>query len=207
MIFDGKASATGYFFLSFDIAKQALDDARQKDKGSDIWSKAKIIVVPLSVALQLGIRKQQRQATNYDLLFNTYNSIVASPEGTADARIVDEKNNPDKWNQKGRIPIFTIDGMALNNGKQPAFFNTDDLLKEWRRENPSEPEDTMVLVQVRELETAVRVSSQKNDFAELQRLQIMPVQETTDVARRLVSSEKLPKYDFQKVVLVKTASG
>lgn len=60
MIFDGQASATGYFFLNFQVANQALKDARQKDTNAgavELWSDAKIIVVPLAVALQLALRK------------------------------------------------------------------------------------------------------------------------------------------------------
>ena len=80
MIFDGQASATGYFFLSYETAVRALEDARKKDKNEgakEIWSDAKIMVVPLAVAMQLSLRKTQRDAINegINLKFNTYNDM------------------------------------------------------------------------------------------------------------------------------------
>jgi hypothetical protein len=70
MIFNGERSATGYFFLSYNIAEQALRDAREKDqtKGSvaNIWNAAQVRVVPLSIAMQLALSSKQRVAVNDD---------------------------------------------------------------------------------------------------------------------------------------------
>jgi hypothetical protein len=73
MIFNGERSATGYFFLSYNIAEQALRDARDKDqaKGSstavaNTWDAAQVRVVPLSIAMQLTLSSKQRVAVNDD---------------------------------------------------------------------------------------------------------------------------------------------
>jgi hypothetical protein len=74
MIFNGERSATGYFFLSYNIAEQALRDAREKDKATgggsstavNIWDTAQVRVVPLSIAMQLALSSQQRVAANND---------------------------------------------------------------------------------------------------------------------------------------------
>lgn len=67
MIFNGEAGATGYFFLSYNIAEQALQDAREKDKqngAANIWNEAQIRVVPLSIAMQLALTTKQLAAVN-----------------------------------------------------------------------------------------------------------------------------------------------
>jgi hypothetical protein len=70
MIFNGENAATGYFFLSYNIAEQALRDAREKDKqqsggaANDVWNAAQVRVVPLSIAMQLALSSQQRAAVN-----------------------------------------------------------------------------------------------------------------------------------------------
>lgn len=206
MIFDGQASATGYFFLSFQVATQALQDAKQKDKaGQDIWSNAKIIVVPLAVALQLALRKTQRVAINSGnangIKFNTYNDIVASIEGVDDAKIV-ERGNPDKWNQKGRVPLFYIEGLTLDNGKEPRYFNQQDLINEWNHQNSSKPLPPIQLVELVDL---YRNALAKNgDLKKISKFAVMPVSETNQVASEMMksSSSPMPKYNFNEVFLV-----
>jgi hypothetical protein len=202
MIFDGQASATGYFFLSFDVAFSALSDARQKDdKGQDIWASATIISVPLAIALQLTLRNTQRKALNNGILFNTYNDIVASEEGVNDAKSVDTKN-PDRWEQKGRVPLFYIDGLVLENEKSPRYFNTRDLMTEWAKQNPSKPEPKIKIVEMVDL---FRNSIRKNDLGQLASLQLMPVAETSKVAAELRSKQTQPSYSFKETVLIGTS--
>eukprot|EP00980_Cylindrotheca_fusiformis_P021356 scaffold8240_cov133-Cylindrotheca_fusiformis.AAC.1 len=209
MIFDGQASATGYFFLSFDVAAQALKDAREKDKNAgatEIWSNAKIIVVPLAVALQLALRKTQREAVNNGIKFNTFNDIVASVEGVEAAKEI-ERGNKDKWSQKGRVPLFHIEGLKLDDGREPRYFNRLDLLFEWRRQHPN---DVAPPIQVSELVELYRNALGKNDLSRVTNLVIVPVKETNRVASQLMKSSTdapLPTYNFKKAYLVGSAKG
>ena len=206
MIFDGQASATGYFFLSFDVAAQALQDARQKDKNvgaSETWSNAKIIIVPLAVALQLALRKTQREAVNSELKFNTFNDIVPSSEGVEAAKEV-EAGNKEKWSQKGRVPLFYIEGLKLDDGKEPRYFNQVDLLQEWKRQHPN---DSPPAIQLTEL-----VDTYRNGLSNLEKIEnlvLVPVKETNQVASQLLKKANggLPSYSFNKVFLVQSAKG
>lgn len=210
MIFDGQASATGYFFLSFDVAAQALQDARQKDKNAgaaETWSNAKIIVVPLAVALQLALRKTQREAVNNGIKFNTYNDIVPSSEGVDAAKEV-ETGNKEKWSQKGRVPLFYIEGLTLDDGREPRYFNQIDLIQEWKRQNPN-IDSSPPAVQLTELVETYRNALSKNDLEKIQKLAIIPVKETNQVASQLLKSSNgsLPAYNFAKCFLVQSSKG
>ena len=211
MIFDPQqASATGYFFLSFQVASDALNDARQKDTNagaSQVWSQAQIIVVPLAVALQLTLRKSQRDAVNNELKFNTFNDIVPSSEGVEDAKNTKESGNPDKWEQKGRVPLFYIDGLKLADGREPRYFNKEDLLKEWSRQNSDGAPPTIQLVEMVDL---YRNALLKNDLGKVANIAILPVKETNQVASELMKSNKASSnvsYDFKKVYLVGSSKG
>lgn len=204
MIFDGQSSATGYFFLSFDVAAQALKDARQKDKkGSEIWSNAKIIVVPLAVALQLALRKTQREATNNGATMATFNELVASSEGVEAAKEIDGGVRG-KFSQRGRVPLFHFDTLVLENGREPRYFNRVDLLKEWKRQSPDKNPPP---IQISDLVELYRGCFAMKDFSEVERLAVMPVAETSEVASSLFKSSdgKMPKYSFDKVFLVGSA--
>jgi hypothetical protein len=209
MIFDGQAKATGYFFLSFDIAAQALQDARTKDQNTgaaDVWGDAKIIVVPLSVALQLATRKTQREAINGNgIKFNTYNDIVPSQEGIDDAKGL-EKQNPDKWEAKGRVPAFYIKGLVLSDGREPRYFNQRDLLREWEGQHPGTPPPPVQVVSVVDL---FRSALKSGELGEISNLAIVPVPESNQVASKLLQTTKglLPQYNFNKVFLVGSAKG
>lgn len=206
MIFDGQASATGYFFLSFQVAASALSDARQKDaQGEEIWASATIIAVPLAVALQLTLRNTQRKALNNGVLFNTFDDIVASEESVNDAKSVDT-NNSDRWAQKGRVPLFYTDGLVLENGKSPRYFNKQDLLVEWTNQNPDKPEQPKIKI-VEMVDLFRNSFKKKGDLSQLDSLQFMPVAETNKVAADLRSKQTPPSYSFKETVLVGTTKG
>jgi hypothetical protein len=219
MIFDGQASATGYFFLSFDIAAQALADAKRKDNNvgaAAIWEQARIIVVPLAVALQVSLRKSQRVAINNGIRFNTYGDIVPSQEGIDDAKAFDSSSLgstlSNKWEQKGRVPLFFIAGLKLENGREPRYFNRRDLLKEWYRQHPDPaiPSPRIQIVEMVEL-YRLALSGKNSDLSAIQNLTIMPVVESYQVASQLLQQQPkdnpLPKYDFNTVYLVGSAQG
>jgi len=220
MIFDGQASATGYFFLSFDIAAQALGDAKRKDTNvgaTAIWDEARIIVVPLAVALQLSLRKSQRVAVNNGIRFNTYGDIVPSQEGVDDAKALDASpvvsSLSNKWEQKGRVPLFFIPDLKLENGRQPRYFNQKDLLKEWYRQHSNQSTTPPPKIQIVEMVDLYRSSLMgKNlDLDLIENIVIMPVVESNQVASQLLQrqpkDDPLPKYDYNKVYLVGSAQG
>ena len=215
MIFDSQSTATGYFFLSFEVAAEALEDARKKDtkttEAQELWKSAQIIVVPLSVAIQLALTKRQRTGVNSNISsFNTFNDIVASAEGVSDAKLVSTAGNPNRWTQKGRVPLFYIDGLTIPDPKggatrkQPRYFNRTDLLAEWREQNGSTAPPPVQVVEMIEL---FRSAVSRNEWSSLDELAIMPVKETNQVAKELqqkTSSNNI-KYSFDKVFLVNNA--
>ena len=221
MIFNGKDGATGYFFLSYNVAKQALMDAQQKDsvssssgqqqKKATIWDTATIRVVPLSVALQLSLVERSRTASNQEdgvrdmKLPRTIGDIVPSEEGIADAKIVDAMNNPSKWNSKGRVPIFyyaTTPTDESNNGGKSSkwYFNVADL----KRDYPEEAGKDGGEIKVMEMMNILR---RTNDWSTLQDMIPVPVQESNQVALQLIKnlpSDAKP-YNLQQAYLVSSA--
>ena len=210
MIFDGQASATGYFFLSFNVAKTVLEDARSKDKAKDAqdkWADATIISLPLTVALQLGLRKVQRKAVNNGILFNTYNDIVPSEEGVEDAKRIDRKN-PDRWIQKGRVPIFFVNGLTVDEGRySPRYFNLADLQSEWKKQFPDKDlsNDDIQVVEMVELFRASLGSNGSIDA--LQNIKFVPVVDSQKVASELQKTTASIKYNLKEVYLVQSAKG
>jgi hypothetical protein len=204
MIYDGSASATGYFFMSFQLAKKTVDDARKQDVDKvDSFAGATIITVPLAVALQLGLRNVQRKALNNGILYNTFNDVVAAQEGVEDAKSVDSQN-PDRWSQKGRVPIFFVNGLELDNGRLPRFFNKDDLVKEWTRQNPDQNLPPIQLVDMIDL---FRYGLKKKDMSELDKFTFIPVSESNQVAAELrkKQSSSPVTYSFKDTLLVGTS--
>jgi hypothetical protein len=138
------------------------------------------------------------------MTFSTFNDIVSSAEGVADAKIV-AKGNPDRWSQKGRVPLFYIDGLTIPDPrggpkpKQPRYFNKADLLAEWRAQNGSAPQPTIQVVEMIEL---FRNALSRNDWTTLDDLAFMPVKETNQVAKELQQNNSNIKYSFDKVFLV-----
>ena len=213
MIFDGQASATGYFFLSFNVAKTVLEDARSKDKSKDAadkWSDATIITIPLTVALQLGLRKVQRRAINTDdIKFNTYNDIVPAEEAVEDAKSIDSKSqNIEKWTTKGRVPIFYVNDIefTVDDGKYyPRFFNLIDLKTEWNKQFPNKELPKVEIIEMIEL---FRIAtSPKGSLDTIRNIKFIPVQETRKVASELQKTTSSIKYNFKDVYLVQSAKG
>ena len=204
MIFDGSASATGYFFFSFRVAANVLEDARQKDKTYEKeWAQATIIVLPLTVALQLALRKTQRKAINYkDTLIDTFNDMVASEEGVEDAQLIDARNNPDRWTQKGRVPLFYISGLTVERDGRtlsPRYFNKLNLLEEWNRQHPDISPPTIEIV---EMVNLYRNAFNKNELEKLANIILVPVQESNQVAAELRKRSTIPSYNLKDAILV-----
>jgi hypothetical protein len=119
-----------------------------------------------------------------------------------------DKQNPAKWEAKGRVPLFYVNGLTLGDGREPRYFNQRDLRKEWERQHPGTPPPSIEIVEMFNLfRMAVKSGG---DLSGISNLAIMPVQESQQVASKLLKSSDggpLPNYNFSKVFLVGLAKG
>jgi len=262
-------SANGYFFLSFEAATQALQRAHQQDQaqeqvqddgnpnsgasggGMSVSSTAKIIIVPLGVALQQSLSKDvQREVINSNsnnnnsvvtALLPTQNHLVVSSEGMEDAKRIEmefinrgginnlynnqknypHKNNlnndyetnnsnkinsksPSRWDQKETIPLFYMDGLTLSDGKEPRYFNQDDLLEEFTDQFPGKELPPTRLVELVDL---YRTALDESRLDEVANLALMPVAETVQVGKELLKTSIPPNYNFKQMYLVDSDGG
>ena len=184
------AGGLGYFFTSYRSAEFVLDDAKvafakakaeersnnnvdKKGEGDeekvdvnegavpDSWGQARIVSIPLDVAMQLSVKKgtssiaQNGQGKS----FNTYYQVIPSQEEqNAALRIEDGP----RYRERGRVPLFYIDGLQIpskdddnsikNNNDEggsssssssmmtmmnPVYLHVQDLKDEWQRQHPS----------------------------------------------------------------------
>ena len=220
MIFNGERSATGFFFLSYNMAQTALQDAITKDKNKEagaIWERAAVRVVPLSVAMQLSLYgPRERIATNTDKSIsgkkmNTYADIVMSEEGNLDARRLDRERknpNPQRWsNTKGRIPVFHVDGMTTKSGKDAWYFNIADLKADYKQQHDGQALVGNDGIESMEMMDVFRKASRKDEWTPLQNIRFMPVPESKQVAVQIVKKQQAEEnpYDFDKVFLVSSS--
>lgn len=216
------ATATGYFFLSYETAQNALKAASGMDalKGEDnIWMTAKIAVVPLSVALQLSLSRRRRVAVNEekgvkDIQIDTVHNLIPSDSGNADAQTLDSKRkkNFKKWETKGRVPLFSIP--EGKTGKRKYYFETTDLIDDYKRNHASD-DPTMAFIPEIELDEMgyfFRQALQSNDWGSLKdfadTIQTLP--EARDAAIKILKEDAASKtpvapYNFDKTYLVLTA--
>jgi len=262
-------SANGYFFLSFEAATQALQRAHQQDQAQEqvqddgnpnsgasggemsVSSTAKIIIVPLGVALQQSLSKNvQREVINSNsnnnnsvvtTLLPTQNHLVVSSEGMEDAKRIEmefinrgginnlynnqknypHKNNlnndyetnnsnkinsksPSRWDQKETIPLFYMDGLTLSDGKEPRYFNQDDLLEEFTDQFPGKELPPTRLVELVDL---YRTALDESRLDEVANLALMPVAETVQVGKELLKTSIPPNYNFKQMYLVDSDGG
>ncbi|KAG7351655.1 hypothetical protein IV203_007703 [Nitzschia inconspicua] len=199
MIFNGENGATGYFFLSYNIAEQALRDAREKDKqngAANIWNAAQIRVVPLSIAMQLALSTKQRTAVNEEKgkryqaqhvwrhcgLGRGKHRCEATRHGTKQQPLQVEQHqrqSPSAEYKKQALLETGVENAALSNDK----------------------------IKVVEMMNLFRSASRKNDWTTLQNVTIMPVKESNQVAVKIIK-EMTPgssPYNFDKVFLVSSS--
>jgi hypothetical protein len=217
MIFNGGRSATGFFFMSYNMAQTALQDAIGKDKAKEAgasWTAAQVRVIPLSVAMQLSLGPRERIAVNPDKSIqgkrlDTFADIVMSEEGNIDARRLDRERknpNPQRWsNTKGRIPVFHVDGMVTKTGKDMWYFNLADLKADYKQQT-GEALLSNDAVELAEMMDMFRRASRKNDWSALQKIRFMPVPESKQVAIQIVKKQPQDSpYDFDRVFLVSSS--
>lgn len=216
------ATATGYFFMSYDTAMNALKTASDLDSSrgdGNIWSTAKVKVVPLSVAIQLSLTKRRRLAVNEEkgvsgIQVDTIHNLIPSDEGNADAQRLDTSRgkNVKKWETKGRVPLFYIPEPRLK--KDYYYFETNEVIADYRRKHASDdPSMTFIPeIQVVELIDIFRKAQQSNDWESLRDFveTIKPSQDAREAAIKLLkeeatASKKTAPYNFDKVYLVVSA--
>eukprot|EP00536_Pseudo-nitzschia_multiseries_P003921 jgi/Psemu1/284731/fgenesh1_pg.62_\ len=216
------ATATGFFFLSYQTAQEALKAASSLDSAQgdgNIWMTAKIKVVPLSVALQLSLTRRRRVAVNEEkgvngIQVDTVHNLIPSDAGNADAQTLDtkRKQNAKKWETKGRVPLFSIP--EGKEGRRKYYFETTDLIADYKvnhaRDDPSMafiPE-----IELNELGYFFRQAVQSNDLGVLKdfadTIQTLP--DAREAAIKLLQEEAASKtpvapYNFDKTFLVLSA--
>lgn len=216
------ATGTGYFFLTYETAQGALKAASGLDafRGEEnIWNTARIMVVPLSVALQLSLSRRQRVAVNEEKGVNgiqveTVHNLIASDPGNADAQTLDtkRKKNPKKWETKGRVPLFSIpEGKAA---KKKYYFETTDLFADYKRNHASDDPSMAFIpeIELEELGYFFRQALQSNDWGSLKDFAdtIETLPEARKAAIKILQEEAASKtpfapYNFDKTYLVLTA--
>eukprot|EP00577_Skeletonema_sp_RCC1716_P021415 CAMPEP_0113414790 /NCGR_PEP_ID=MMETSP0013_2-20120614/24213_1 /TAXON_ID=2843 ORGANISM="Skeletonema costatum, Strain 1716" /NCGR_SAMPLE_ID=MMETSP0013_2 /ASSEMBLY_ACC=CAM_ASM_000158 /LENGTH=370 /DNA_ID=CAMNT_0000301687 /DNA_START=126 /DNA_END=1238 /DNA_ORIENTATION=- /assembly_acc=CAM_ASM_000158 len=178
------AGGFGYFFTSYISAEYILDDAKKafekakleaeqkKEAGDtssgaigedgtgevpDTWGQARIVTVPLDVAMQLSVKKTQSVATNAKARkFNTYYQVIPATEDLNAAMRIDSGQ---RFKERGRVPLFFVDGLTLPSNEEgldrvtPAFFILKDLVTEWKKQYP---DSDLPKIQVRELNETFR---------------------------------------------------
>mmetsp|Transcript_3057 Transcript_3057/g.4718 ORF Transcript_3057/g.4718 Transcript_3057/m.4718 type:complete len:360 (+) Transcript_3057:53-1132(+) len=178
------AGGFGYFFTSYISAEYVLDDAKKAyekakleaaqkkeagdtDTGSigedgtgevpDTWGQARIVTVPLDVAMQLSVKKTQSVAQNAkSKTFNTYYQVIPATEDLNAALRIDSGQ---RFKERGRVPLFFVDGLTLPSNEEgldqvtPVFFILNDLVKEWKKQHP---DSDLPKIQVRELNETFR---------------------------------------------------
>jgi hypothetical protein len=183
------AGGFGYFFTSYTSAEYVLDDAKKayekakleaagKNQSSqqgtigedgstevpDAWGQAQIVTVPLDIALQLSVKKTSSIAQNAkDKKFNTYYQVIPSTEDLNAALRIE--NGP-RYSERGRVPLFYIDGLTLpapaaagaeegiDDVVTPVYFRIKDLTAEYMKQHPNTT--NIPKIRVRELNETFR---------------------------------------------------
>ena len=216
------ATATGYFFMSYETALTALKTASDMDSSrgdGNIWATAKIKVVPLSVALQLSLSKRRRVSVNEEpgvggIKVDTIHNLIPSDEGNADAQTLDTSRNKNakKWETKGRVPLFYIPEVGAGGKKDSYYFETDALINDYKRKYSAQDPSMAFIpeIQLVELIDIFRKAQQSNDWESLRDFvdTIQPLPEARNAAIKILKEEAASPsapYNFDKVYLVVSA--
>jgi len=215
-------TATGYFFMSYDIALDALKAASKLDSfrgDGSIWETALVKVVPLSIAVQLSLSKRRRVAVNEEegvggIKVDTIHNLIPSGEGNGDAQKLDtsRSKNPKKWETKGRVPLFYIAEPRLK--KDFYYFETNALIADYKRRHAGDDPGLIFLpeIQLVEIIDLFRKAQQSNDWESLRDFveTIQPSPDAREAAIKLLKEEaaaakKSAPYNLDKTYLVSTA--
>ncbi|EJK43820.1 hypothetical protein THAOC_37697, partial [Thalassiosira oceanica] len=159
----------------------------------DAWGQAQIVTIPLDVAMQLSVKKTSSIAQNgKGKTFSTYYQVI--PE-TADLNAALRIENSPRYNERGRVPLFFVDGLTLpskedpDSVSRPVYFRIKDLKEEWQRQFPDKE---LPKVQVRELNETFRAMIRPGGGdASVRDLVFVPIPESVDKAKTCGRSYKL----------------
>jgi hypothetical protein len=112
-----------------------------------------------------------------------------------------------RYRQRGRVPLFYVDGFQLPDGTTPAYFSTKDLRMAWNaaRNPSSEPQPLLNSgIQVRELSETFRamIKPGGNDES-VRNLVFVPSSDSVAVAAELRKKQEGEVYKIGKIVLTK----
>lgn len=229
------AGGNGYFFTSYAAAEYVLGDAKKafakakdeaaKNKGKDDWSRsegslgedgsgevpdswgqARIVSLPLDVVMQLIVKKTRSVAQNgKGKEFSTFYQVI--PDAADQSAALRIENSP-RYSERGRVPLFYVDGLTLaasstaaaEEGGEgggppeemaPVYFRTQDLRAEWERQHPG---TDLPAVKVRELNetflTLIRPGSGKLGES-VKNVVFVPNPESVEKAKTLGRGYKL----------------
>ena len=124
----------------------------------DTWGQARIVTVPLDIAMQLSVKKTQSVAQNAKgKTFSTYYQVIPATEDLNAALRIDSGQ---RFKERGRVPLFFVDGLTLPSNEEgldrvtPVYFILKDLVKEWKKQYPEATD--LPKIQVRELNETFR---------------------------------------------------
>lgn len=247
----------GYFFTSYRSAEFVLDDAKAafaKAKAGerssnnveagggnvdekvalneggavpDSWGLARIVSIPLDVAIQLTVKKTTTSIAQngQNKSFNTYYQVIPSQEEVNAALRIED--GP-RYRERGRVPLFYIDGLQIplavdddntNNNKDgsvvsssgsimmnPVYLHVQDLKDEWQRQHPNNDNtilSSMPPIKVRELNETFRAMIRpggKDDS--LTNLFFIPSSDNVGKAKAILSGDN-NKYRLGEMILTK----
>lgn len=198
--------ATGYFFTSFQGALFVLEEAKrdaEKNGYTEVWENAKIVTVPLDIAMRLALKKVNRTGQN-DMKLDTIGDIIASAEAIEAALKYDTSG---RYKQQGSVPLFYIDGLEMTPGndgekRTPVYFTKSDLIAEWNKQNAGSPSPDVKVVDLIDTFRATMKPGVGSNNELLKRLVFVPTADTVKVARNLKSKESVPQYKMNEMLAV-----
>ena len=156
------AKLTSYFFLSYTEAKRILDVAisssdqaiketkkeiKQKkgvvtkedeaEIGINPWKQARITSVPLDLAVSLCSKGK---------LAGAYFRLAPSESDIEDALQIDGSDDL----PEGKVPLFYVEDFSIT-GQEPLYFQKEQLITDWKREQKSGDKNAEPVVKVSEL--------------------------------------------------------
>lgn len=109
-----------------------------------------------------------------------------------------------RYKQRGRVPLFYVDGFQLPDGTTPAYFSTKDLRTAWNARTPGEQPLLNSRIQVRELSETFRAMIKPGGSDEsVRNLVFVPSSDSVKVAEKIRQQQVGEVYKIGKIVLTK----
>ena len=214
------AKLTSYFFVSYGETKRILDLAisssdnaikegrkellaekkkngdkggltkiEEEELGTNPWKSARITSVPLDVAVSLASKGK---------LAGAYFRLAPSELDIEEALAVDGSEDL----PEGKVPLFYVEDMAIPSSSSgeggnavvsPLYFQKDQLISEWKRQNGSSDKGSLPDVKVTELfATLTEMVRPGGKDEELKSLVFVPPADSKVKAEKCKKGEKEP---------------